>query len=64
MQMEGSSYKSKQLHAFCLSSTFTNVDSLIFFYRYVVHSDICTVHSPTNALFILNNTLKFTLKYT
>jgi len=26
--------------------------------------DICTVHSPTNAFFILKNTLKFTLNYT
>jgi len=26
--------------------------------------DKCRVHSPTKALFILKNTLKFTLKYT
>ena len=36
----------------------------IFFYCCTVHFDICRVHSPTNALFNLKNTLKFTLKYT
>ena len=35
-----------------------------FFYFCTVHSGICTVHSPTNALFYLKNTLKFILKYT
>ena len=35
--------------------------SLTLFYRCTVHSDICRVHSPTNALLlILKNTLKFT----
>jgi len=27
-----------------------------FFYRCTVHFDICTVHSPTNALFYLKKT--------
>ena len=35
-----------------------------FFYCCIVHFDICRVHLPTNTLFILKNTLKFTLKYT
>ena len=34
------------------------------FYSCTVHFDIGRVHSPTNALFNLKNTLKFTLKYT
>ena len=37
---------------------------LFFVYRCTVHFGICRVHSPTNALFNLKNTLKFTLKYT
>jgi hypothetical protein len=28
-------------------------------YRYTVHFGICGVHSPTNALFILKNTLTY-----
>jgi len=30
------------------------------FYSCTVHFDICRVHSSTNALFSLKNTLKFT----
>jgi hypothetical protein len=43
----------------------TNKAKGFFFNCCTVHSDICRVHSPTNALLlILKNALKFTLKYT
>ena len=38
------------------------INFIVFFYRCTVHFDICTVHSPTNALFIFKKHIKIYIK--